>query len=177
MTSLEHILSAAANTSFCRTLVPDEYAESEHCFPNELGIKHFQVAIKPNKNGINISKADMAAALAVILDNRNHPLLIHCNKGKHRTGCVVACFRKCLDWDISRVIAEYRQYAGIKARELDVEFIKGWDDTQVRMMASSIVRTPRLGAFRGLHLTPLPMWDILAESPIRTGRVSTRLRS
>lgn len=27
-------------------------------------------------------------------DARNHPLLIHCNKGKHRTGCLVGCFRK-----------------------------------------------------------------------------------
>ena len=27
-------------------------------------------------------------------DSKNHPMLVHCNKGKHRTGCLIGCFRK-----------------------------------------------------------------------------------
>jgi protein tyrosine/serine phosphatase len=37
-------------------------------------------------------------ALCEVMDIRNHPLLIHCNKGKHRTGCLVGCFRKIQQW-------------------------------------------------------------------------------
>ncbi|KAI9717691.1 MAG: hypothetical protein M1828_007094 [Chrysothrix sp. TS-e1954] len=159
------------------TLVPDEYAESEHCFQNELGVQHFQVGIKPNKGGINISATDMTSALAVIMDTRNHPLLIHCNKGKHRTGCVVACLRKCIDWPISRVLDEYRQYAGVKARDLDIAFIGGWDDVALHQMARPLARTPRMSSLRLMPINPLPMFDILSESPIRTNKVSTRLRS
>ena len=28
------------------------------------------------------------------LDRRRHPVLVHCNKGRHRTGCLVGCIRK-----------------------------------------------------------------------------------
>ncbi|CAN0534051.1 unnamed protein product, partial [Ectocarpus sp. 8 AP-2014] len=27
-------------------------------------------------------------------DASNHPMLVHCNKGKHRTGCLIGCFRR-----------------------------------------------------------------------------------
>jgi protein tyrosine/serine phosphatase len=37
-------------------------------------------------------------ALSALLDVRTHPILIHCNKGKHRTGCLVGCLRKVQCW-------------------------------------------------------------------------------
>ncbi|CAI7601666.1 unnamed protein product [Penicillium palitans] len=49
-------------------------------------------------------------------------VLIHCNQGKHRTGCLVACFRELQGWEHSAIIDEYRLYAGQKARQL--EFIR-----------------------------------------------------
>ncbi|KAI3956759.1 hypothetical protein MKX01_039554 [Papaver californicum] len=33
-------------------------------------------------------------AVKVLLDERNHPVLIHCRHGNHRTGIVVGCYRK-----------------------------------------------------------------------------------
>ena len=49
--------------------------------------------------------ADLKKVLRDILDPSNHPLLIHCNKGKHRTGSVVGCLRKIRDWSLSSIVS------------------------------------------------------------------------
>ncbi len=53
----------------------------------------------------------------------DHPTLIHCNSGKHRTGIVVGCLRKVMGWPLPDIIEEYRQYAGTKARLQDIQLI------------------------------------------------------
>ena len=66
---------------------------------------------------VEIPPLAIVEALRHILDVRNHPLLIHCNKGKHRTGCVVGCLRKTLQWSMTSVFDEYRRFAGTKVCE------------------------------------------------------------
>jgi Tyrosine phosphatase family len=51
------------------------------------------------------SATDLKKVLRDILDPSNHPLLIHCNKGKHRTGSVVGCLRKIRDWSLSSIVS------------------------------------------------------------------------
>jgi tyrosine-protein phosphatase SIW14 len=51
-------------------------------FIEEHNIQHFQVPIPPNKGMVNIVSCDMRKALDIVMDRSNHPLLIHCNKGK-----------------------------------------------------------------------------------------------
>ncbi|RPB27093.1 protein-tyrosine phosphatase, partial [Terfezia boudieri ATCC MYA-4762] len=66
----------------------------------------------------------MKKALEVLLDKRNHPVLIHSNKGKHRAGVLVGCVRKLLmRWGLAATFAEYGRYAGEKG-EADLEFIE-----------------------------------------------------
>ena len=62
-----------------------------------------------------------------MLDERNRPLLIHCNQGKHRTGCLVGCFRKAQRWSLVAIFEEYRRYADRKARIVDQQFIERID--------------------------------------------------
>ena len=63
--------------------MPEEYPPENAAFVRENGIQHFQIHISPNKDPfVTIPPKDMAAALKILLDRRNHPLLIHCNKGK-----------------------------------------------------------------------------------------------
>ena len=59
-----------------------------------------------------------------VLDVRNHPILIHCNQGKHRTGCLVGCIRKAQHWSLVSIFDEYRRFAGDKARVVDQQFIE-----------------------------------------------------
>lgn len=79
-----------------RTLVPEEYPAENVEFINEHGIQHFQIPIPANKDPfVTIPPQDMAAALKLLLDRRNHPILIHCNKGKvcrssrHMANCML----------------------------------------------------------------------------------------
>lgn len=67
--------------------MPEEYNERSKQFVTDNGIKHVRVRIQPNKDPLLvISQCDIAAALAVVVDPANHPILIHCNKGKASQG-------------------------------------------------------------------------------------------
>jgi hypothetical protein len=90
----------------------------------------------------------IVAALSVIFDVRNHPILIHCNKGKvrlvcsgkrsyeahadswsrqHRTGCLVGCLRKAQQWSTAAIFDEYRRYSFPKSRSIDQQYIEAFD--------------------------------------------------
>ena len=66
-------------------------------------------------------------ALSQVLDVRNHPILIHCNKGKHRTGALVGCLRKLQGWSLTSIFDEYNRFAGTKGRVMDQQFIELFD--------------------------------------------------
>ena len=61
------------------------------------------------------------------MDTSNHPLYIHCNQGKHRTGCVVACLRKVQGVPVEEVIQEYVAYSYPKHRPGDIALIEAFD--------------------------------------------------
>ncbi|KAH8155816.1 uncharacterized protein LAJ45_00828 [Morchella importuna] len=102
------------------TLVGEPYPEENLKFMKQCGITHFQIGMPGNKEPfVNIPDEKLSAALKVVLDRRNHPILIHCNKGKHRTGCVVGCLRKLQAWSLTLIFDEYRRFADPKSRALD----------------------------------------------------------
>lgn len=78
-----------------------------------------------------VPEETVTAALATILDKRNHPILIHCNKGKHRTGCVIGCLRKLQQWSLTTIFDEYRRFSFPKARSMDQEFIELYRESAV----------------------------------------------
>ena len=64
------------------------------------------------------------AALSKVVDTRNHPILIHCDKGKHRTGCLVGCLRKLQGWSLASIFDEYARFCKGVVRDLDLQFIE-----------------------------------------------------
>lgn len=62
---------------------------------------------------------------------RNHPILIHCNKGKHRTGCLVGCLRKFQRWSYTSIFDEYRTFSNPKSRAMDQQFIELFDTRKI----------------------------------------------
>ena len=74
----------------------------------------------------DIPLATMESILNLVLDRSNYPLLIHCNQGRHRTGCVVGIMRAIAGWDRDMVTDEYRAYAGSKVRDCDVDYIRAF---------------------------------------------------
>lgn len=94
--------------------------------------------------GLKVPDDRIVSALSTVLDKRNHPMLIHCNKGKvrpppsclttelteggggikHRTGCLVGCLRKVQNWSSTATFAEYRSFSHPKSRSMDQQFIE-----------------------------------------------------
>ncbi|KAJ6329457.1 hypothetical protein OIU77_011018 [Salix suchowensis] len=68
---------------------------------------------------VNIPQDTIREALKVVLDAKNHPVLIHCKRGKHRTGCLVGCLRKLQKWCLTSIFDEYQRFAAAKARVAD----------------------------------------------------------
>jgi tyrosine-protein phosphatase SIW14 len=117
------------------TLVPEPISAEYQDFMDKSGIQHFQVHIKANKGEVRVESCEMSRALRLIMDRTNHPILIHCNKGKHRTGCTVACFRRIIGADFTTIVDEYHTYAGLKARLMDEVFFENFDLNNVMWFA------------------------------------------
>ncbi|CAJ0552706.1 Ff.00g007840.m01.CDS01 [Fusarium sp. VM40] len=122
------------------TLVKKEDLDHDlETFVSREGIRQVVFNMKGTKKEA-IPLSTMKAILSIVLDKSNYPLLIHCNHGKHRTGCVVGIVRKVAGWDAESVVAEYKSYAEPKAREVDVTYL---DDFQVSSLVISNTNAPK----------------------------------
>jgi protein tyrosine/serine phosphatase len=112
--------------------IPADYA----AFMTDHGITHHHLPILANKDPDNYSPDSLInEVLTLLLDRDNYPLLVHCNNGKHRTGCVVACFRTITGWTNAAVVAEYEHYSYPKSRQLDRDFIARFDASVLKPLA------------------------------------------
>eukprot|EP00474_Spongospora_subterranea_P010389 CRZ10847.1 hypothetical protein [Spongospora subterranea] len=106
-------------------LVLEEYPEANLQFLETIGARLLKFGVAGNKEPfVDIPSEIFRAALYAVLDVRNHPVLIHCNKGKHRTGCLVGCYRKVQKWSMTAVFDEYRRLSHPKSRSVDQQFIE-----------------------------------------------------
>jgi len=117
------------------TLVPEPFPGPYVEFMESNGIRQVIIPVPANKDVVCIEDKTMIQALGVVLDRSHYPLLIHCNKGKHRTGCTVACLRKIQGDSLSSALHEYHTYAGSKARSLDENFIRDFDERSLLWLA------------------------------------------
>ena len=107
------------------SLVPEDYPVAMCEFYDSCGIRLLSCGLDGNKwpfKEIDVDK--LQNLLTDILNPANRPLLIHCNKGKHRTGSVVGCLRKIRGWALSSIFAEYLLYAAPKTRLEDQQLIE-----------------------------------------------------
>jgi tyrosine-protein phosphatase SIW14 len=118
---------------------------SEHEYPaetlellSENQVKWTHMPMVGNREPMqSTDEALLCKALVQVLQaTADRPLLIHCTKGTHRTGCVVGCLRKLEKWSLTSIFDEYQRYAGTKAPHLDQQFIEFFAPTeQHRVMA------------------------------------------
>ncbi|CAK9784299.1 hypothetical protein CC85DRAFT_68058 [Cutaneotrichosporon oleaginosum] len=136
------------------TLVLEDYPEANLQWCQDQDIQFMQFGIPGNKEPFdNIPEDVICSALVAILDRRNHPLLIHCNKGKHRTGCLIGCIRRLQSWSMTSIFDEYRRFSAPKSRAVDQQFIDLFDLAPVW----EEVMSPMGGG-----LANLPAWRMLA---------------
>ncbi|KAF9426918.1 hypothetical protein BGZ94_005796 [Podila epigama] len=102
----------------------EPYAPDLVEFLERENIRRIHYKIEGNKEPfIEIDEQVISSALVNLLDARNHPMLIHCAKGKHRIGCLIGCLRKIQNWSMTSIFDEYRRFAGSKVLA-DQEFIE-----------------------------------------------------
>ncbi|GLT36426.1 hypothetical protein SLA2020_108020 [Shorea laevis] len=121
-------------------LCPEPYPEENLEFLRSQNIQLLQFGIEGKTEPfVPIPRDTIMAALRVLIDVRNHPVLIHCKSGKHRTGCLVGCLRKFQNWCLSSVFEEYQRFAGVKSRATDMRFIETFDILCLRQCLYSII--------------------------------------
>ncbi|CAE7577903.1 DSP1 [Symbiodinium microadriaticum] len=109
------------------SLVLEDYPEQLMDFYSRSGITLVTLGIEGNKGAFKgIDKHEFYNVIRIVMDPTKRPLLIHCNKGKHRTGCVIGCLRRLRDWAISSIVDEYILFAAPKPRVEDQKFIEAF---------------------------------------------------
>lgn len=113
-------------------LIPEEYPKSHEEFFEKEGIQLFQLGMSGNKEPfVKISADLITEAMKIVIDPANQPILIHCNRGKHRTGCLVGVLRRLQGWSLTIIFDEYRKFAAPKERPMDQQFIELYDETEI----------------------------------------------
>ncbi|KAH9670788.1 Tyrosine-protein phosphatase DSP3 [Citrus sinensis] len=121
-------------------LCPEPYPEENLKFLAAQNIRLFHFGIEgKTEPPVSIPKDTIMEALKILIDVRNHPVLIHCKRGKHRTGCLVGCLRKLQNWCLSSVFEEYRHFAGLKSRDTDLKFMETFNVMCLRQCLYSII--------------------------------------
>ena len=106
-------------------LCPEEYASNNQTFCDDNAVTVMRFPTEGNKEPFaDIAENSIHDALNVLVDTRHHPILVHCNKGKHRTGALCGCLRKLQGWSLVSIFAEYNRFAGDKGRGLDQQFVE-----------------------------------------------------
>nr|XP_023907251.1 probable tyrosine-protein phosphatase DSP4 [Quercus suber] len=120
------------------SLCTEPYPEVSKKFLKANKIELFTFEIDGCKEPfVNIPEEKIRDALRVVLDVTKHPVLIHCKRGKHRTGCLVGCLRRLQRWCLSSVFDEYQRFAAAKARVSDQRFIELFDLSSLRQSPTS----------------------------------------
>ncbi|KAL3895880.1 MAG: hypothetical protein SGCHY_004432 [Lobulomycetales sp.] len=100
------------------------HSETNLGFINSSGIKLLHIKMKQSSPERYLDEAAIRESLEILSDKTNHPVLIHCNKGKYRVGCIVACLRRMQGWAFSSALAEYTQFTDGKTKFMDTEIVE-----------------------------------------------------
>lgn len=94
-------------------------AKDEEAWAKAKGLSFIWVPMSPKDKPTN---AQMKQALALLVDQANQPVLVHCHKGSDRTGLVVAAYRMTQEhWTEDAALTETHTYG-------HGDFLAWWDD-------------------------------------------------
>ncbi|ETN40460.1 uncharacterized protein HMPREF1541_04737 [Cyphellophora europaea CBS 101466] len=160
----EHLADLELKTII--TLVPESLPLEYANFISTNGINHHQIPILANKDEKIFTDAETVnKVLSIMLEPANYPLLLHCNKGKHRTGCMTACFRKATGWCLEDVLEEYVTYSTPKSRALDKTFIEHFDASSLKPIA---LERGYVGGVYGPHLFTSTQSSLYSNATVDT---------
>ncbi|KAI4862405.1 tyrosine phosphatase family-domain-containing protein [Hypoxylon rubiginosum] len=112
------------------TLVGKELPDGFQQFVHANRITHQIFDMAGTKKAV-IPIKTMQSILSIVNDRKNYPLLVHCNQGKHRTGCVIGVLRKINEWDTTSIVQEYSKFAEPKVRDTDVRYLTDFKPSDI----------------------------------------------
>ncbi|KAJ3305865.1 hypothetical protein HDV03_000974 [Kappamyces sp. JEL0829] len=94
-------------------IADDDYSSANIGFfeKENIAVMHFRL-VGNKEPHVEMDHGEMQKVLDIVLDRENHPILVHCNKGKasgstltlqHRVGCLVGCLRKYHGWSMASI--------------------------------------------------------------------------
>ena len=87
---------------------PDARVEAERIACLENGVQMVRLPMAGDGRGTYEQYED---ALFILRDTRNLPALVHCARGVHRTGAVIAAYRVHVEgWDANQALQEMQRY-------------------------------------------------------------------
>ncbi|KAK0558749.1 peroxisome assembly protein (Peroxin-2) [Tilletia horrida] len=105
-------------------LANEDYRDNVAGWARASGLQIFHFPLEVNKEPFaEMDAGHVANALSAVADKRNLPMLIHCNKGKYRVGCLVGCLRRLQGWSHTSIFEEFARFAG-NNKIADQEFIE-----------------------------------------------------
>ncbi|CCF51534.1 hypothetical protein NDA14_005671 [Ustilago hordei] len=110
----------------------EDYRSNMTNWTASQNIRAFHLRLAINKEPTaEMDEVDVVKALQLILKPENWPILIHCNKGKYRVGCIVGLVRRLQGWSHTSIFEEYSRFAGTKIS--DLEYIEVFDLSKVSL--------------------------------------------
>ncbi|KAI1433236.1 tyrosine phosphatase family-domain-containing protein [Xylaria sp. CBS 124048] len=147
------------------TLVNKELPEGFQQFIKDNGITHKIFDMSGTKKEA-ISTELMRSIYAVISKPENYPLLVHCNHGKHRTGCVVGVYRLSNHWDMKRIVDEYTAFAEPKVRETDLQYLAQFEIKSLSRQPPPESEVTRVSCARFVRIVVMVAFAIFAIIPL-----------
>ena len=124
-------------------LMPGECPESEMCA--RLGVRYVWLApdlVSPRRAARQRPET-IDAFLKLMDDPANHPVLIHCRAGLHRTGCLVAVYRMEYDgWSRTARRSQemidngFGRFAATSANDYITQYVLGYEPRRVNRTAA-----------------------------------------
>eukprot|EP00041_Stephanoeca_diplocostata_P037039 m.1380975 g.1380975 ORF g.1380975 m.1380975 type:complete len:328 (-) comp24970_c0_seq15:7015-7998(-) len=112
----------------------ERYLEKNKACLQGYNIRIFQFKMEGNLEPFSeISRDVLVQALECVADPSNHPVLVHCKKGNHSTGCLVGCLRRAMHWSHTAICEEYRRHTGANVRLLDLQCIELFDPPDLHL--------------------------------------------
>jgi tyrosine-protein phosphatase SIW14 len=136
-------------------LLPDRWLgkgkvrESELC--RQLGVRYVLIKpdVLPKNNRLDVLPPAVDEYLKIVDDESNHPVLLHCKAGLHRTGRLTAIYRmEYQSWSPGEALRELRAngYGYVAASEADefvIQFVQNYVPRARRPKQLPVAPAPR----------------------------------
>ncbi|KAJ1909863.1 protein-tyrosine-phosphatase [Tieghemiomyces parasiticus] len=81
----------------------------DYCGRKGIARHHFPTEV--SKESVTLTTATVKTCLELLIDPRNHPILVHSTNGDAIVGLLIVCFRRLQLWPLPAAVAEYLRFS------------------------------------------------------------------